>query len=55
MPRNLGAEMPLGDRKKKTERDLNLVRKGEGEDIYLIRFVAYEQGGYAGSKFQAYG
>lgn len=31
-PRNLGAEMPLGDGKK-TERDLSLARKGEGEDI----------------------
>lgn len=49
--------MPLGDRKKKTGRDLNSSRKGEGERTSLLlgRFVAYERGGYAGSKFQAYG
>lgn len=35
-PRNLGAEMPTGDTEK-TERDLSLARKGEGEDISLTR------------------
>lgn len=38
-PRNLGAEMPLGDRKK-TERDLSLARHGEGEDISLSHYIS---------------